>query len=112
MWSTPRVWRSELSHQEEREVADTTAAKTADSSLECGLYLFTTKTCPNCRLAVSALDRAGAQYTVLDAEEHPDLAKKLGIMQAPTLVVVENGTATLHAGAPSIRKYLETTVNA
>ncbi|MGI6203191.1 MAG: ribonucleoside triphosphate reductase [Eubacteriales bacterium] len=98
--------------KEEREVADTTAAKTADSSLEGGLYLFTTKTCPNCRLAVSALDRAGAQYTVLDAEEHPDLAKKLGIMQAPTLVVVENGTATLHAGAPSIRKYLETTVNA
>lgn len=98
--------------KEEREVADTTAAKTADSSLEGGLYLFTTKTCPNCRLAVSALDRAGAQYTVLDAEEHPDLAKKLGIMQAPTLVVVENGIATLHAGAPSIRKYLETTVNA
>lgn len=98
--------------KEAREVADTTAAKTADSSLEGGLYLFTTKTCPNCRLAVSALDRAGAQYTVLDAEEHPDLAKKLGIMQAPTLVVVENGTATLHAGAPSIRKYLETTVNA
>jgi ribonucleoside-triphosphate reductase len=39
-----------------------------------GLYLFTTKTCPNCRLAKQYLD--GKEYTIVDAEENPELAKK------------------------------------
>ena len=51
------------------------------------LMLFTTKTCPNCRIAKAALDREGVQYTVIDAEESPELAAQYDIRQAPTLVV-------------------------
>ena len=48
-------------------------------------YLFTTKTCPNCRMAKEMLK--GETVQIIDAEENPELVKKYGIMQAPTLVI-------------------------
>lgn len=95
-----------------REVAAKDTVAISDTKLSDGLYLFTTKTCPNCKMAKAFLDRAGAQYTVIDAEENAELATGLGIMQAPTLVVVDNGTVALHAGASNIRVYAETSVKA
>ena len=50
------------------------------------VLLFTTKTCPNCRIAKAKLDDAGITYTVIDAEEHPELTSEYGISQAPTLI--------------------------
>ena len=50
-------------------------------------YLFTTKTCPNCRMAKEMLK--GETVQIIDAEENPELVKKYGIMQAPTLVIVD-----------------------
>ena len=50
------------------------------------IYLFTTKTCPNCRLAKEYLKNV--DYTIVDAEENMDLAVQYGVMQAPTLVIV------------------------
>ncbi len=49
-------------------------------------YLFTTKTCPNCKLAKEYLKNE--KYVVIDAEENMELVQRYGIMQAPTLVVV------------------------
>ena len=88
--------------------AKETAAKPV--SVACGNYLFTTKTCPNCRQAKFFLDRAGISYTVVDADESAELVAAFGIMQAPTLAVVEDGSVTLHANASNIRKYAETSV--
>ena len=42
------------------------------------MMLFTTKTCPNCRVAVNFLDKAEIAYEVVDAEENAELAKKYG----------------------------------
>ena len=50
------------------------------------MYLFTTKTCPNCKLAKEYLKNE--KYVLIDAAENMELAGKYGIMQAPTLVVV------------------------
>lgn len=69
------------------------------------LYLFTTKTCPNCKLAKTWL--AGRTYVPVDAEENPELAGKYGVMQAPTLVVVKGGTYEKYSNASNIRKYTE-----
>ena len=70
--------------------------------------LFTTKTCPNCRLAVSALERAGISFRRIDAEEQPDLAWASGVKQAPTLVVpVAGGGAEVYANASNIKGYAE-----
>ena len=69
------------------------------------LYLFTTKTCPNCRSAKEFLK--GWDYQIIDAEEHPELAEKFSIMQAPTLVIVRDGIVQKFANASNIRKFVE-----
>ena len=72
--------------------------------------LFTTKTCPNCKAAKAALDKAGISYKVIDAEENPSLAIKYGIMQAPTLVVSANGVDNVLVGLGKIRGYISEAV--
>ncbi len=67
------------------------------------LKLFTTKTCPNCKIAKQMLEKAGISYTNLYADEHKEEAINLGINQAPTLVVGGNK----YKGVPEIKKYIE-----
>lgn len=71
-------------------------------------YLFTTKTCPNCKLAKEYLK--GEKYVVIDAEENMELAGRYGVMQAPTLVVVNGDTHKKYVNASNIRKYAESMV--
>lgn len=71
------------------------------------VLLFTTKTCPNCKVAKNFLDKAGIAYNVVDAEEQRDLTKKYGIMQAPTLVVVDGNEVEKFANASNIKKFAE-----
>lgn len=80
-------------------------AAAADKIEEDGMYLFTTSTCPNCKMAKEML--AEEQYEVIDAERHPDLAAQYGIMQAPTLLVVEDGQAQKIVNASNIQKYVD-----
>ncbi|HIR92411.1 MAG TPA: ribonucleoside triphosphate reductase [Candidatus Egerieimonas intestinavium] len=68
-------------------------------------YLFTTSTCPNCKIAKGILE--GEDYQLIDAEENPELARKYGVMQAPTLVVVENGQAKKYVNASNIQRYVD-----
>ena len=77
---------------------------TADS--RNAVYLFTTATCPNCKVACTFLDKAGVKYEKLLANEHPDLVADFGIKQAPTLVVVEGGNTAKYVGVSDIKKYL------
>ena len=69
--------------------------------------LFTTKTCPNCKIAKNALEEAHVDYEVIDAEENKDLAKKYGIMSAPTLVLVGKDGVQKLTNASNIKKYTE-----
>ena len=64
--------------------------------------LFTTKTCPNCRAAKQMLDKAGINYTVIDAEENSELSVKLGVSQAPSLVAGEE----IFAGLVNVRQFI------
>ncbi|MTK09091.1 MAG: ribonucleoside triphosphate reductase [Hungatella sp.] len=75
------------------------------SEMPAGAYLFTTKTCPNCKLAKQFLQNV--DYETVDAEENAELAHKLGIMQAPTLVVVKDGLIQKITNASDIRKFAE-----
>ncbi len=68
-------------------------------------YLFTTKTCPNCKLAKEFLK--DVDYILIDAEENAELVEKYGIMQAPTLVVIENGATKKYTNVSNIKKYVE-----
>ena len=69
-------------------------------------YLFTTKTCPNCRIAKQML--AGEEYTLIDAEENQELVSRYGVMQAPTLVVVSGEDAKKYVTASNIKRYVDT----
>ncbi|MCR1841468.1 ribonucleoside triphosphate reductase [Murimonas intestini] len=69
-------------------------------------YLFTTKTCPNCKIAKEML--RDEDYQVIDAEEQQDLVEKFGVMQAPTLVVVNGEKTKKYVNASNIKKYVDT----
>ena len=75
-----------------------------DCALLDGIYLVTTKNCPNCRLAKNFL--SGIEYTELDAENNAQLVESLGIKQAPTLVTVQEGVVSLYANASKIRAFV------
>ena len=68
-------------------------------------YLFTTKTCPNCKIARQMLK--DENYQVIDAEENQELVSKYGIMQAPTLVVIEDGNIKKYVNASNIKRYID-----
>ena len=86
--------------------AETVKEAVHNAEIPAGSYLFTTKTCPNCKMAKQFLK--DVDYEVVDAEENAELAEQLGIMQAPTLVVVSDGQVKKIANASNIRKYAET----
>ena len=69
------------------------------------IYLFTTKTCPNCKLAKEYLK--GINYLLIDAEENMELAAKYGIMQAPTLVVVRGDQVKKYVNASRIKQFAD-----
>ncbi len=68
-------------------------------------YLFTTKTCPNCALAKEML--SDEDYVLIDAEEESDMTAKYGIMQAPTLVVVNGDKSKKYVNASNIQKFVD-----
>lgn len=68
-------------------------------------YLFTTKKCPNCRLAKEYLKNE--KIVAIDAEENIELANRYGVLQAPTLVVVDGKTHRKYVNASNIKKYVD-----
>lgn len=71
------------------------------------VLLFTTKTCPNCKLAKDSLEKANISYEVVDAEENEELVRKYGVMQAPTLIVIKEEGVQKLANASNIRAFAE-----
>ena len=93
-----KVKEAEISAKEEKE-------ENSQEAMPAGAYLFTTKTCPNCKAAKEFLK--DVEYKVIDAEENPELSSQLGIMQAPTLVLVKDGKIQKYVNASNIRRYTE-----
>ena len=71
------------------------------------LLLFTTATCPNCRMAKMILDQKGIKYKIIDANENQELCIKLGIKGAPTLLVPTNGHYVAYSNASEIKGFAE-----
>ena len=99
------IAHSHLTHHGVKTEEKSEKKATADAG-ENVSYLFTTATCPNCKIACATLDKAGYEYTKLLADENAELAQELGIKQAPTLVVIKNGEATKYTGVSDIKKFL------
>ncbi len=69
------------------------------------VYLFTTSTCPNCKIAKQMLE--GQEYEVIDAEQNLDLVQKYGIRQAPTLVIDDGVNTKKYVNASNIQRYVD-----
>ena len=75
--------------------------------------LFTTATCPKCRMAKMFLDNAGIEYdTVVASEETADLVNLYGIKEAPTLVVVSGDKAERISNPSNIKAFCEQLIKA
>ena len=53
----------------------------------------------------------GESYELVDAEENQDLVSKFGIMQAPTLVVMQGGQVEKYVNASNIKRYVDRLVS-
>ena len=71
------------------------------------VMLFTTKTCPNCKIATTWLEQAGIPYEKIDAEENQKLTKQYKVMLAPTLIVTDEQDYQAYANASNIRKFID-----
>ena len=98
------VASSKLTH--EGVMADGCEEKAEKAPIADGTYLFTTATCPNCKIACAFLDKAGVEYQKLLANENVELVNTFGIKQAPTLIVVKDGEASKFIGVSEIKKML------
>ena len=66
--------------------------------------LYTTSTCPNCKMVKMLLDKANIAYKVVVAEENKDAFVRNNVKQAPTLIVP---TGERYENASNIKKYIE-----
>lgn len=71
------------------------------------MTIFTTKTCPNCRMAKMLLDQAKMSYDVVDAEDQKDVTVAYGVKKAPTLLVPTANGIEVYENVSNIKKFIE-----
>ncbi len=77
---------------------------------ECAVkepLLFTSPTCPNCKMAKMLLEKANYQYQLVDAVENKELAIKFQVKKAPTLFVPTEEGYDVFDNVSDIKKYIE-----
>ena len=79
----------------------------ANSGNDVRLTLFTTNTCPNCRIAKTFLDKANLAYDVVVSDAEPEKAIAFDIRQAPTLVVQTGDKIEKLVNLSDIRRYID-----
>lgn len=96
---TKSILQRQISQKDEKCETEESVIK------EKKVFLFTTKTCPNCKVVKEYL--TDIDYQVIDAEENLDLAMKYGVMQAPTLIIKKGDQIERYVNASNIKKYAE-----
>ena len=71
------------------------------------LMLFTSPTCPNCKMAKMLLDQDQIKYNNIDAMTNKDLTMAYGIKKAPTLLVPDGDSYKVYENASLIKGYIE-----
>ncbi|MBO7657805.1 MAG: ribonucleoside triphosphate reductase [Clostridia bacterium] len=67
------------------------------------IVMFATKTCPNCMAASKMLQENGIEFEKLYVEDERELAQKLGLRNAPTLIVGEER----YTGVSGVREFIK-----
>ena len=71
------------------------------------VMLFTSPTCPNCKMAKMLLDKDHVHYENVDAATNKELTEAYGIKQAPTLLVPDGDSYKVYENASLIKGYIE-----
>lgn len=82
-------------------------AKNQSNITNAKRILFTTKTCPNCKMAKAMLDKANIGYTIVDAEDEKEKTLEFGVKKAPTLLVYNENNEDRFENASNIKKFVE-----
>ena len=90
------------------KAAEAPAAEPVKDVKNARALLFVSATCPNCKLAVSMLEKEGFLFKKILATENVDLTNQYGVRQAPTLVVLgpTPGEFTKYKGVSEIKGML------
>ncbi len=104
-----KVYNIENSVLRRDGVSTTVSVEAEESSavLADGVYLFATKSCPNCKAMAQLLDRAGISFEKIYVEDNEALARELSLRQAPTLVEVKGGNAEKFVNVVAIKGYIQ-----
>ena len=89
--------QKKFSQRPKREMAKKAAGK---------YYLYTTATCPGCRMILPLLEKSGIPFEQRDVEEYMDEAQALGLTQAPSLVA-QSDPSIVYAGVAKISDFLK-----
>ena len=71
------------------------------------ILLFTSPTCPNCKMAKLLLEKANISYKSIDAVENKELALQFQVKKAPTMFVPTNEGYDVFDNVSDIKKYIE-----
>ena len=72
--------------------------------------LFTTPTCPNCKMAKMLLQKAGMDVEIVDATTNTEMAKEYNVTKAPTMFVNIKGQQLRLENVSDIKKFIEASV--
>lgn len=89
--------QKKFSQRPKREMAKKAAEK---------YYLYTTATCPGCRMILPLLEKSGIPFEQRDVEEYMDEAQALGLTQTPSLVA-QSDPSIVYAGVAKISDFLK-----
>ena len=70
------------------------------------VILFTTKTCPNCKIAAKLLEDAGVDFDKLYVEENKEMATELGLKQVPALIVANGDRVQKYMNVVGVREFI------
>ncbi|MBO4861180.1 MAG: ribonucleoside triphosphate reductase [Clostridia bacterium] len=115
-WNTGKT--QEFKQRKEYDIAHSVMHKKEHEHCECCeheetantgdiTYLFTSPTCPRCKMAKMFLEKANVPYDAIDCVSNIDLVNEFGVTQSPTLVVVRGGKLHKFDDISAIRKYIE-----
>ena len=70
------------------------------------VLVFTTKTCPNCKMTEKMLDEKGISYTEIDAATNQDLVAEYDVMAAPTVILKKDDKITKLASYAEVQNFM------
>ncbi len=100
------IEKSVLTHKGPAEECVCDEAEDVNVSSDARTILFTTRTCPNCKIAAKLLDDAGVEYEKLYVEDHKDMAQELGLKQVPALIVTDGEVTEKFVNVVGVREFI------